>query len=181
MQDPNPNLMDLANFGLEENFQGVQALNKTNQTQIRYARNVKRLVVIRNTKTREMLPSLSSEVTSAVWNYVQFDPVNQGRLTFLTYDAAHFLQKEKRLQNALMFTIESITSFMKEKYILHGKYVDIARDIESPNWEALKIQISIFSKNFDEMLKIWSQVCRDIYSKLDKETAKKIYIIMKTA
>lgn len=101
--------------------------------------------------------------------------------SLLTNDVLRFLEMNKSLEPSLSTVISEVLSFLDNEGILYKLYVDVARDIEATKWEALKVHVNIENREFSEILKIWDNVCREVYRKLDKQTAKKFYVTMRKA
>jgi len=99
----------------------------------------------------------------------------------LTREAARFME-ENGLTNLLGIAGDIIRVYLKAEGIQSWtEIVELARDIEAPSWEALKICVEIKGKRYTEILDIWEQVCKDFYKELGSDVAKKFYIIMRSA
>ena len=55
----------------------------------------------------------------------------------------------------------------------------VARDIESPDWSALSIEVELPVEEYSRVLDIWTRVGKDFYGALDPAIAKKVYIILR--
>ncbi|MBA7593866.1 hypothetical protein ES703_00800 [subsurface metagenome] len=100
---------------------------------------------------------------------------------YITSAATRFLHEHERLTNVLPKVRKTIISWLESEGISYTFNVDIARDIEAPEWEALKIHIEIGNRNYSDILNIWSRVCKEVYKELEVENAKKLYIVMRKA
>jgi len=57
--------------------------------------------------------------------------------------------------------------------------LEMARDIESPRWRALKILVEIPVDNYSRILDLWIDIGKQFYRDLDPDIAKRIYIILR--
>lgn len=97
----------------------------------------------------------------------------------LTHNAAGFMEINN-LTSFVMQSIEMITSSLdNENCVYREPVIELARDIEAPEWRALKIIVEIENRPYSEILDVWNRVSRSFYEGLNKEIAKKIYVIMK--
>jgi len=111
----------------------------------------------------------------------QIEIFERGLEPYITSAAARFLGEHESLANVLPKVRKTIISWLESEGISYTFNVDIARDIEAPEWEALKIHIEIDSRNYSDILSIWSRVCKEVYRELEVENAKKLYIVMRKA
>lgn len=106
-------------------------------------------------------------------------PVSPKPVLALTREAARFME-ENNLTNFLALAGDIMASYLKAGGIQSWAWiVELARDIEAPFWEALKIRVEIEGKSYAEILDIWERICKDFYEELSKDVAKKFYIVMR--
>lgn len=96
----------------------------------------------------------------------------------ITTAANKFLEMNPGIEEKVLELNGRISSILHDKNVMNESYIDIARDIEYPKWEAIKIRVEISGKSYSDILDIWGQVSKEIYKDLDKDIAKRIYIVM---
>lgn len=96
----------------------------------------------------------------------------------ITTVANKFLERNPSIGEKVLELDGRISSILHNKGVTNESYIDIARDIEFPKWEAIKIRVEISGKSYSDILDIWGQVSKEIYKDLDKNLAKRIYIVM---
>lgn len=101
-----------------------------------------------------------------------------GKIFRVTSEANDFIRMNN-LAGAVKYAEEMIISSIDEKILYSKPIIEMAKDIEAPQWGALKITVEIQSRNYSEILKIWGDVTKRFYDGLDRDVAKKVYIVMR--
>lgn len=95
-----------------------------------------------------------------------------------TSAAEEFLARNERIRNALPRVSEKITSTLDDRGIRYAACIDIAKNIEEPEWEALKIEVKIGNLSYSGILDLWTELSKEIHNMLDEKVSRDIYLIM---
>ena len=84
----------------------------------------------------------------------------------------------------LMSYIDTAKAFIqdiiyKNLYSNYYAHIDVARDIENPEWEAIKIIVYVNHLNNKDIFKTWREISTSFHSNIPIEISKKIYIVLK--
>lgn len=97
----------------------------------------------------------------------------------MTVEANDYIRKYD-----LMSYIDNANDFIKNIvsnniFTSYYAYIDVAKDMENPEWEAIKIVVYVNHLNNKDILKTWREISNSFHSSIPMEISKKIYIVLK--
>jgi len=91
--------------------------------------------------------------------------------------AAGYLRKTPELRGMFPRIVDTLDSLLRPLRMDFEMRATLATDIEEPDWSALELRVNVRNKDYSEILRLWDQAAKSVYSILDKELAKKLYIM----
>jgi len=118
---------------------------------------------------------------------IESDIINQPNFNVFKYqfvshkileDAKEYIEKHD-LNLEINRGCDLVSNNMQRLNLDFDLVIDISKDIESPEWESLRLLVEVYTIDYRKLLNIWNDISNQFYSDLNPEKSKQIYIVFR--